>query len=629
MRIPTPGEGLYDSFNARFLSPISVAKTFVPPPQFGDITKQAHTVIVGPRGTGKTTLLKMLHPAALATFSHEDAEYYRSRVDYTGVFIGTDRSWREQLNCLGGPEIDPDLRALLSKAAFVTHILRSLVDSMLYRCRPQNTGRGEYRRAIIDRKAEAYVVKSLAGAWRVSVELPSFEALKHALRIRLLDINVYARRMQTAGVDEWRREVSKDEGFHLDFLEAASTGVELFDDAVSEPDARWALLFDELEIAPDWVLDELAQSLRSANQKFLFKMSLSPVAKGLFPLNASLGASQGHDFDAVALWYAHKEEGLKFSVKLFESLIQNKGISAGVTPEDVFGTSMFDVEGVASDRQGGYSAPNGRQYKILAELKRLDPSFESYLERQKVEIEDLPGLPEFRRAEVRKLIAIVTTRLAFRLFEAEKGTQTRQQYRSRKNPDLYSGAKTLFAIVEGNPRLLIAIVGQLLQFSKQSNVMVPRHLQSRECQEAANRFRLFLKTIPYEDEKGRKSQRGLLSLIDRIGSEMFAAVCGPIFNPEPALSFVVDDRVDDKTVEVLEQAVNAGAIILVPKDKSSIVVSSLRGERFRLSYLLAPFFRLPVLLGNEKSLSRSSRVMPSVSQFKQDKPSPQGSLEGL
>ena len=53
----------------------------------------------------------------------------------------------------------------------------------------------------------------------------------------------------------------------------------------------------------------------------------------------------------------------------------------------------------------------------------------------------------------------------------------------------------------------------------------------------------------------------------------------------------------------LAEALNAGAIIYVPDEREELLLESLRGKRFRLSYLLAPYYGLPLQLGRTVSLS--------------------------
>src|ERR1700722_5718334 len=92
---------IFESFNARALTPDQVAATFVPSRQFQDLCKRCHTIVLGPRGSGKTTLLKMLEPAALEAWRHPFADEIASRIDFTGIFVATDISWSQQLSALG------------------------------------------------------------------------------------------------------------------------------------------------------------------------------------------------------------------------------------------------------------------------------------------------------------------------------------------------------------------------------------------------------------------------------------------------------------------------------------------------------------------------------------------------
>ena len=88
----------FNAFNAKYLPPEKIAETFIPPHQYEVLQRVGHTMLVGPRGTGKTTLLKMLLPRALGSWRHELAAETRDRVAFTGVLISTDLTWRGQLD---------------------------------------------------------------------------------------------------------------------------------------------------------------------------------------------------------------------------------------------------------------------------------------------------------------------------------------------------------------------------------------------------------------------------------------------------------------------------------------------------------------------------------------------------
>jgi hypothetical protein len=69
----------------------------------------------------------------------------------------------------------------------------------------------------------------------------------------------------------------------------------------------------------------------------------------------------------------------------------------------------------------------------------------------------------------------------------------------------------------------------------------------------------------------------------------------------------VDARTPDSVLGALTQALNAGAVVYVPDDDGQLILTSLRGKRFRLSYLLAPIYGFPIRLGKDVALSRIVR----------------------
>ena len=71
--------------------------------------------------------------------------------------------------------------------------------------------------------------------------------------------------------------------FMYDFYDIVGLGIDAFEQVFKNDtffqsrDFRWALCFDELEVAPKWLFEELIQKcLRSRNQKILLKMTSTP-----------------------------------------------------------------------------------------------------------------------------------------------------------------------------------------------------------------------------------------------------------------------------------------------------------------------------------------------------------------
>src|SRR6185369_5592218 len=94
----------YSANNARFLSPEEVAQLFVPLPAFSRLVREGHCVLLGPRGCGKTTLLKMLTGRALKYWkTSERSRAYAdsfSFPDYESIYIPADMRWLREMEGL-------------------------------------------------------------------------------------------------------------------------------------------------------------------------------------------------------------------------------------------------------------------------------------------------------------------------------------------------------------------------------------------------------------------------------------------------------------------------------------------------------------------------------------------------
>ena len=219
-------------------------------------------------------------------------------------------------------------------------------------------------------------------------------------------------------------------------------------------------------------------------------------------------------------------------------------------------------------------------------------------------------LPSAERASIiRKVTSIVMVREAYRS-EAQVIGSGQRLGRSRKNANIYYGVDALLAIVEGNPRWLIGLVGPLIRRYKEDSQRIPRAVQAIAISTAASRFRALLRTIPFVPDGPSPSRhkqsasRGLLTLLDALGTRFRRHIIIDDFSPDPVLSFTVDANTSEGRLLALGRALNAGAVILVPDSGAEAIASSIRGKRFRLSYMLATSYDLPLLLGREGSLQR-------------------------
>jgi hypothetical protein len=399
------------------------------------------------------------------------------------------------------------------------------------------------------------------------------------------------------------------EYLHLDFLASAGLGIELFDEFTGSLGDQWALLFDELELAPAEIREMLLGAFRSVDSRFLFKLSLSPFSEELRVLDGPSAPKVGEDYEFISLTYARRRGGRLFAEALFQAQLARRGIPAK-SPEQLFGLSPFDSadEEHGSDKTISPSDENSHQpygpgtelHKTFVRLRDTDPSFADYLESNKVDLDRLGELSESgRAAHLRKVRNLVVLREAFRTAEGN--------IRSRKTRALYSGASSLFAIVEGNPRLFISIIGRLLD-EHPSGRRISREAQSEAVTRAAERFLSLLRAIPLGKSgvaryEGLRASQGVFSLIDTIGTRFFEWIVRWPFNPNVPCAFYVDKGVSDPIKEGVGQALNVGALVHIPEGPEEALLGDLTGQKFRLSYLLAPHYRLPLRLGRAVPLS--------------------------
>lgn len=619
----------FEAYNARWLTPSQVASTFVPPSQFGDLAKHRHTVLVGPRGSGKTTLLKMLQPAALERWVGTEADYYRRSITYTGVFIPADISWRQQLDSTTSVIKEERQRNILSNAAFSTHILQAVIETMYFRVsKAPEEIINPFKRCAIGKDIEEAIVNEIAKALYVTPSIPTFLSLKHSIIARLAEIKLIANTAAQSREGYSLSNFTEYPFLSIDVLSTIGFAVEVFDDFCGEQDGKWALLFDELEIAPECIQHDLMQCLRSTNQKFLFKLALAPLTTCTKSTQPNKSPSAGNDFDEIQLWYAHKEQKgasqrkRRFCVNLWKSMAQNFGCSDN--PYDVFGKGAFELENdtdffpskTHKKKEVNPYAADGRWGHRFIRLYQIDPTFKEFLDNKNIAPDRILELSPFIRASViRKVAPIVAVREYY--IRPSNNSEKTIGGRSRKSIELYTGADALFDISEGQPRWFKVMMERLLSQAKSSNTLrVSNSIQGQELLGSAQRFTALLKTFPIDESSLPKSHRGLLSLIETIGNYFRDQVIKASFTPEPYLSFIVDSHISEAIHSSLSQALNLGAIIYIPDRDGEVLLTSLRGKRFRISYWLAPYYSLPLILGKPISLSKilSDKHIPNSQQ---------------
>lgn len=593
---------LFEALNARKMSPDEIASSFVVSPQFDTMIGPDHSLLIGPRGSGKTTLLRMLEGQTLMLWEHERAAATRQRISYSTIFVPSDRLWSSQLSAIEPKSPEPGNDEGLALAAFGTQLLAGLVETLQYRTDYFETGRETHNPAKLGPKAEVELVDTCARAWGLMPATRTLNGLAASIDDRLLRIGSALEVRRSGPSDSL---VLDELGVpHLAPMEAVRHGIRVINRATRQPDHRWALLLDEMELAPRSIHEVVLRSVRGGERNLILKMSFSPFDNNVSGAFEGLGAASPHnDFVPVYLWSGDRRDARQFADSMFRSMLRAR-IGPGHSPFRVLGKSEIDASGRNWDPTD--AEPSSKKMELLLTTRENDPTFAAYLIKRQVDLDNLASLTYFQRsATVRKFYPIVVFRDALIKFEAG----ARRRRTRKKVEEVFSGQDIVYAALEGNPRWMKAVFGEMLSRFEPARVRVPYGVQYDSLKDAAERFESLLELLP---TRVNDPNMRVLPLIDAIATHFNRRLLGE-FSADIATTFTVDPEVDVATRELLRVALNAGAIVHIRGSKSPPLLRDLTGERFRITYLLSlrDYREIPMRLGKSQNLSRILENSPT------------------
>jgi len=588
-------ESLLENFNARFSSPEAVAKTFIPPGTFPEISKFFHSLIIGPRGSGKTTLLKMLTPAAIQSWN-STLNTTKSKINagYVGVYIPYDSTMANQIrnlkldHSITGEALEPGrLCDALMHGSFSIFILQSLIKTigdLIDAKRIPNKADGK----------DETIYSHLANIWKLNGGSFTFSSITATIRERISEIHEVVNQYYFGIIDTKELKAYVSNGiFSRDPIQCINLSIDAIDQCWQVNRLKWAFLFDEFELAPESIKRKLVSAMRStAEQRFVIKLTMAPYDGSFNLLTQSGGPSEGNDFDLVRLWYPLKEDGVRFCSQIAKSVFQQHGYKNS-NPEEILGHSLY-YSGAGSNRH-----KNSEYSELIESLREVDASFDEFTQQDRhrhiYSNIDLIRDDNVRAQYIRKPLAAMTFRNYF--LQSWKTVQ-KPKFRSRKSNEIYSGMEFIFALTEGNPRWLIGLLHKCIARSEKSEKIISKSIQQQEITSLMNRYRSLLKA--YTDP-GVVAGRGLLDFIDKFGESLSEKFYGEAYTPDPVLSFSIDSSADKDFLEMVATALNAGAFIFLPDGDGISLLSSFKGKVFRISYLLCPQYKLPLVSGRSLS----------------------------
>lgn len=538
------------SFNAKSTSKINLCDSFIPNSHFDRLISPNHTVIVGPRGSGKTTLLRMCEAEALNIWTSKQADEYRSKIEFTGVFIPTDRFWKAQFDRLSKIYRGNPVVLKLLNSAFTYHVLECFSCSLVYKTLKTSDERA-YKKVALDKHNESELVQYLSDLWSLKVKIPSLRGLSIALTMKKLQISTYISSLN-GPLEEDKIPIFVES----DLVQLMDASINIVNQYFGNLDEKWALLFDELELAPDSFIQPLLNSMRGGPQNIILKLALSPYHKDVSITEDSFSSMHKQDLSFINL-SGVREDGVEFARALSEYIFKQDGL---LDPIDGY------FEGFDIDRDREFS-----------ELAEVDSSFNSYLKEQGILGKKYLDLDGTARDVVRRI---------------QFNVHLRNYHLSpRKRPsNYYTGFSNICNILDYNPRMLIGVMSIFASIAKSEGV-VKNHKQIECINEYYQSFKALLNTIAIESDESYV--RSLYDVVQEIAQYFHQQIHGETFSPNPKGSINFKNDFNENYMDAIGLALNSGALVIEKSEIDAFQdVNNLRGARCRLSYIFSPEYKL-------------------------------------
>ncbi|MER9484096.1 hypothetical protein NKI74_33140 [Mesorhizobium sp. M0494] len=606
-------EALFGSYNARFIDFQTVGERFVMRESaFKLLSEHNNALLLGPRGSGKTTLLKMLKIGAQIRASQKFHKIFKE-IKYTPVYVGADRQFELLVRGItDGGESLPKLLEGLLHSLMAIRAQFALLDTLKEITDPatENVAAVSHQYVPMSRHQEQQFCILLNRSWRLDSDAQNVMELRAELWSRIQRINAAITDIRVNGSAAGQL----DDSLNFDTLTSVGSFVDAFESSVERRTRMWCLCVDELEIMPENIQDYFYLSLRSTDQRLLLKLATSPYTPSFDIAEPGAAPMHGHDYTVINLTDRSRSESNRFVRQLVGKLLSAEELPTGATPELLLGRSPITDEGNAGEVNSAYKSPSGAHYKRFRELYNVDPAFRRYLDARDIDIERLNDMDErSRAASARKIIWPVALRLVYGSHQAFKfgGNVGFRSSSNKRTPPMYTGSDAVISMCEGNPRVTIGLFRDLIAaFRRNQNKRVPTHVQSQIVESAIDKFLSLLSAIPAPLNQPR-GNTSVLELLQKIGDYIQARNFGTEFSPELIGTFVVDGNINGRLRRAIGQAVNQGAFVMVENAMGDASFGGLSGARLRLSYLLCPYFRLPLTVSGRVNLSTALSEAPN------------------
>ncbi|MGK7390815.1 MAG: ORC-CDC6 family AAA ATPase [Candidatus Cyclobacteriaceae bacterium M2_1C_046] len=604
--------------NARPLEYSEVGRKFVVHPEFHKLVNTNNSIVVGPRGSGKTTMLKVLTPEAIKAWipKNKEEEVIKNSISFLGLYVPLSRIFQDDLEVrYHNSSLSKEFKDNLLFKIYYYNIIEAILELVYFL----------YKERGVNKKWEQTIAESLRSTLNIEVDY----CYKISSLIRAISqIKLQARRDLNSSnyIEKY-----KYNGEILSSLEPVLKTVnEIFE---FSPTKKYALCLDELDVYASAFTAEMVKNLRGGSTNIILKLTLAPVHD--IDISQFMDPPQLiHDYDRIYLWPTSVEHN---TLKLKDETTESRKKLYLEFAEELANQTIYEITNSKiklDDLLGDFSYQEVFRHLKSSEsddnfFKELDISlndkeltsmvFKQLARRQ-------PNLAKFLRTSygidinnldsVRRKIASSSTRklkqIIFNRVITTKTVDGKPKFR-RDVKIQYHGKKLILKSMDGNPRYLKKLMEYLtenIKFKDDKVLKIPINIQAKCLYKVKDLLLQRIDAIPVDSFDDRLSAGILIRQIGNYLSDKLNLSTDWNSTSYPSYVKVPNIREIKGYEDTFRKAINNGALMIIG-EVDLAKLNTVKLKELRLNYLLHLEFRIPIRKYYPVSFEKILKIVPS------------------